>query len=569
MKQRTKINWELETDFVSIGSGIGGLSGAITAVNEGLKAVIFEKSDLVGGITAFSFGEVWIGNSHVEKRVGLPDSFEDTVNYLNFLSSGFAVKENQDSFLYNSPLAAEYFEKEGVVRWKIIKDFADYYFPKAPGAKAQGRFLEVEPFPAKTLGEWQSRTRLSPHVPYGLTHDDMFGRGGPASMQTWDYDMMNERLEADERCLGPGLAASFIKGALDRKIPIYTQSPVEEIISDADGNVIGVRAKRDGKDFYVRARKGVLVATSGYDGNKEFARYYEALPEWETATIASTTAGDNLRLSGELGAATVGVPQSGMAILIGFHIPGEKQQDGSPLYRLVITEPGLPHAMLVNQNGKRFSDESFYRDVISAMRLYDGQKQTFPNFPCYLIVDQRHRNKYPMGSLLPGQSFPEGFGVTAKTIRELGEKLEIDQNNLESTVDHFNEMASKGIDDDFHRGEFPWSNFMAGDLNNKPNPNLGSIENPPFYGIRLTVVGVGINSFGLKINDQAQVINSKGNPIVGLYAAGNAAAYLDTGAGYQSGFANTRGMTYGWLAAKHVAGNPSRAVEAHQTVPGI
>ncbi|MET0374102.1 MAG: hypothetical protein ABW128_07580, partial [Rhizorhabdus sp.] len=91
----------------------------------------------------------------------------------------------------------------------VIRDFPDYDYPHNPDAAAEGRYLEVEPFPAATLGEWQTKTRLTPHLCAGLTHHDIFRGGGFANLLHWDYKLLARRLTDDERCLGPGLAASF------------------------------------------------------------------------------------------------------------------------------------------------------------------------------------------------------------------------------------------------------------------------------------------------------------------------------------------------------------------------
>jgi 3-oxosteroid 1-dehydrogenase len=100
--------------------------------------------------------------------------------------------------------------------------------------------------------------------------------------------------------------------------------------------------------------------------------------------------------------------------------------------------------------------------------------------------------------------------------------------------------------------------MMTGDREQK-NPNLGPLTAPPFYGLRLRVASVGINAAGLRTNADAQVIHVRGRPIAGLYAAGNSAAPLDIGAGYQSGLSNLRGMVGGTRAAMHAAGSsPSR-----------
>jgi 3-oxosteroid 1-dehydrogenase len=99
---------------------------------------------------------------------------------------------------------------------------------------------------------------------------------------------------------------------------------------------------------------------------------------------------------------------------------------------------------------------------------------------------------------------------------------------------------------------------MTGDKTHRPNPNLGPIVKPPFYAVKLSRMGAtGIPAAGLKIDRNAQVVGWDEQPIPGLYAAGNSAARMETGAVMQSGVSNARGMTYGWLAARHATGDPS------------
>ena len=99
---------------------------------------------------------------------------------------------------------------------------------------------------------------------------------------------------------------------------------------------------------------------------------------------------------------------------------------------------------------------------------------------------------------------------------------------------------------------------MCGDANNKPNPNLGAIERPPFYAVRLSRVSGGGNSAAGLVGDlHARVIDYDEQPIAGLYVAGNAMARLDIGGGMQSGLSNARAMVHGYLAGRHAAGQPS------------
>jgi 3-oxosteroid 1-dehydrogenase len=409
--------------------------------------------------------------------------------------------------------------------------------------------LEVELFEGSKLGEWQKKTYLSPHMPNGITHDELFAWGGFVNVMKWDFAMMGKRYKNDMRGFGPGMMAYFVKAAMiDRSIPAYTETPVRELIVE-NGAVVGVRAERGGKDFFVRAKKGVVLAIGGYDWHAQMPKYFEQLPEWQSM-CPPTIEGDAMVMGGEIGAAIAGVPPCNLGLFFGYQVPGETQ-DGKALWR-GSWEGGFPHAIWVNKAGQRFGDESFYRDYLPKTRAWDGAAQVQTNFPPYLIFDSNYREKYPLGTFLPVQDLPESLVARADTLQELGAKLGIDGAALEATVVRFNELARKGVDDDFGRGTYPWAAMMTGDRS-RPNPNLGPLEKAPYYGLRLRVASVGINAVGLKTNANYQVMHVRDRAIEGLYAVGNSAAPLDIGAGYQSGLSNLRGMVGGYLAAKHAS----------------
>ncbi|MBN9492785.1 FAD-binding protein, partial [bacterium] len=388
--------WDVEVDFVSIGSGIGGLAGAITAYDQGMSTVVLEKAALVGGVTAYSYGEVWVAANHLQEAAGIEDSQESGLRYCEWLSMGFGDEEQIRNYIVHSPIALKYFEERAGLRWHICKDFADYYWPQHEDTLEQGRFIEVEPFPAASLGEWQEKSRMSPHAPPGVTHDDMFEQGGAANILNWDFEAMGERMEKDERTLGPGLAAYFVKAALDRQIPLYTETPAVALVTEGD-RVIGVKAQRDGKDFFVRADKGVLIAAGSYDGSSRFDHLYDHRGSRMVSAVPPSVTGDNLILGGSVGAMVGQVPTPHW---LGFHIPGE-EHDGVPLWRMSIIETGLPHGILVNQSGRRFGDESFYRTIGHNSTIIEGGDQTLPNVPCWFVFDSQYHEKYPLGSLLP------------------------------------------------------------------------------------------------------------------------------------------------------------------------
>ena len=545
--------WDFEADVVALGSGIGGLAAAVTAHDHGASAIVLERADKVGGVTALSLGELWVAGNHHALALGVKDSPESGYRYLKRLSMDYGDDISILNLAVHGPVALEYFEDKMALKMRAIRNCPDYYYGLSNDSVAEGRMLEVLPFPAETLGSWQSRTRVSPLVPYGMTHEDMYGKGGSANMAKWDYNLMAERLTNDERCLGAGLAAYFVKGALDRSIPMHTGVNVEELIGDGS-RVVGVRAIRDGKDIFVKANRGVVVAVSSYEKNNKFNKTLGQQLKLQSM-LFPTIDGGNFRLAGPVGARIAKVPD---ITSLGFHVPGEEQETGELLWRNALQPIGLPHTIVVNRMGKRFGNEAFYRAILYAVDIIDGNTQTHPNFPCWAIFDSQARERYPFGSVMPGQDLPDGLGVKANSIVELAARIGVDANGLETTIAKFNTYCETSVDPEFQRGSHAWSTWMCGDPYHKPHPNLGPLLKPPFYAVELhRMGGSAIPSTGVVTDYHSRVIGWDDKPIEGLYAAGNSVARLETGAVMQSGISNARGMTHGYLAGRHAAGKPS------------
>jgi 3-oxosteroid 1-dehydrogenase len=557
--------WDLEADVVSIGSGGGGLSAAITARDHGASALVLECSDQVGGVTAYSMGEVWIPGNHHATALGIKDSPQSGYHYIKNLSMDYADDTAIANQAVHGPVALKYFEDNIGLKMCVIHDLPDYYYPHTKHSLAEGRYLEVVPFPAQTLGDWQGKTRLSPHVPNGLTHADIFHSGGMANMVNWDYSIMAERLTKDERCVGPGLAAYFVKGVLDRGIPMHTNVKVEELVVDG-ARVVGLRATSNGEDLFVKAKRGVVIAVSSYERNPNYARTLgnQLNP---VSMVMPSIDGAHLRLAGPLGARIARVPDLTM---LGFHIPGEEQEDGVPLWRGAMPFLGLPHTIVVNGSGKRFANEAFYRSIYFALDIIDGATQTHPNFPCWVIFDSQAREKYPFGSVMPSEELPDSVGVKADSLAELADKIGVDPQGLAATTARFNNYCEKNDDLEFNRGIHPWGATMCGDPMQKPNPNLGPLLKAPFYAVELhRMAGGGIASNGVLGDHHCRAIGWDDKPIEGLYVVGNSMARMDNGAIMQSGITNARGMTHGYLAGRHAAGKPSDLLQKELSRLGL
>jgi len=178
------------------------------------------------------------------------------------------------------------------------------------------------------------------------------------------------------------------------------------------------------------------------------------------------------------------------------------------------------------------------------LRLFDPVRHQYPNLPAYLIFDSQYLKKYSFANQPVGGAVPKTVS-RAGTPRELAAQLGIDRDQLEKTIRRFNGFVETGTDCDFRRGENQWK-LASVKAARSSNSSLGTIEEPPFYGIELRPAGGA--SVGLLTDLRGRVIHQRRHPIPGLYASGNAAAATEYGVGYQAGLSLAVSMTFSYLA---------------------
>jgi 3-oxosteroid 1-dehydrogenase len=231
---------------------------------------------------------------------------------------------------------------------------------------------------------------------------------------------------------------------------------------------------------------------------------------------------------------------------------------GAPWFAL--SERNSPGSIIVNMAGKRFMNESMPY-VEACHRMYGGTYGQGPgpgeNIPAWLVFDQQYRDRYIFAGLQPGQRIPSkwlesGVIIKADTLEELAGKAGLPVEEFMATVERFNGFARSGVDSDFHRGESAYDRYY-GDPTNKPNPNLGEISRPPYYAAKMVPGDLGTKG-GIRTDVHGRALRDDGSVIDGLYAAGNVSApvmgHTYPGPGGTIGPA----MTFGYLAALHIAG---------------
>jgi len=314
----------------------------------------------------------------------------------------------------------------------------------------------------------------------------MMGQSGNA------FDMIGMKMRGqDLRANGAAIQGRMLEIALREELPIWTEAPALDFIVES-GRVAGVRVLREGREINVQARDGVLINAGGFSRNRDMREQFQAKPNpwaWTNANPGDT--GEALQAAMRLGAATDCMNEAWWVITS--LAPGEKMPEGAinpqgvSIPFMHHLDLSLPFSMMVDQTGRRYCDEAgSYMEI--GQRMYARQAETGKAVPSFLIMDHRQRKFYPWGTAAPGkipQSWLDsGYLKRAATIADLAKMCKIDEAGLAQTVARFNEFCRTGVDTDFGRGSRAFDR-AHGDPTVKPNPNLGPIEQGPFYAIAM------------------------------------------------------------------------------------
>ena len=539
-------SWDLLADVVVVGSGAAALAAAVSASAGGAQVAVLERSETFGGTTAVSGGVAWIPNNHHMGEVGASDSREDALVYLRRLSLGKIDDRLLETFVDTAPEAIRFLEEKTPLRFRALK-YPDYH-PEFPGGKRCGRSLDPELFDGNQLGELRKAVRPSAHVPGPISIADT-----EAGIDLLDFNLIAERMQKGLMAGGNALVAALLKACADRKLELRLRTRARRLFV-RDGAVVGVSAEQEGRALKVGARRGVILASGGFEWNPELCRQFLRGP-LEASASPPNNEGDGLLMAMEVGAALGNMAEAWWMPLC--RIPGE-EYGGRDLYRLTLRERTLPGSIIVNRGGRRFVNEAHnYNDIGRSFHTFDPVAFEFPNVPAWLIFDHQYKSRYPLMTVFPGDPIPTWL-PQAPTLRELASGQGIDADALEATIARFNEHARRGEDPDFRRGASVYDHYNGDGSRPGALATLGPIETPPFYALRLYAGALGTKG-GPRTNEKAQVLNVRGEIISGLYAAGNAMAGI-TGMAY-GGAGGTIGpaLTFGYIAGKTASAERNRA----------
>lgn len=479
------VNFDDEVDVLVAGSG-GGLAGAYTAAREGLSVAVVEATDKFGGTTAYSGGGgAWYPCNPVLERAGANDTLEDALTYFRAVVGDRTPADLQETYVRRGRELIEYLESDDHFEFQAYP-WPDY-FGSAPKARNDGmRHVVPAPLPAAELGE---------------LHDQLRG--------TLDTDRLGAE-PTDTLIGGRALIGRFLKAlSTYPEVRLHRNAALVELVVE-EGTVVGAVIEKPTGTVTIRARRGVLLAAGGFEGNDELRRHYGVPGQ----------ARDTMGPPGNQGRAhQAGIAAGGDVDLMdqAWWSPGLTHPDGRSAFALCFTG-----GIFVGPDGKRFVNESAPYDRLGRAaieRLRDGSL----TLPFWMIYDDRDGAVPPIQATNVSMVEPEkyeaaGLWHTADTLDELAAAIGVPAADLTATVARFNAMVAAGADTDFGRGEEAYDRaFTPG------QSPLVPIDRAPFHAAAFGLSDLGTKG-GLRTDRNARVLDHAGSPIAGLYAAGNTMA---------------------------------------------
>jgi 3-oxosteroid 1-dehydrogenase len=543
-------------DVVVVGAGGAGMTAALAAKSHGLETVLLEKSAYFGGSTARSGGGVWLPGNRALQDAGQADDPEVSKLYLDSIVGDDVPKVRRDTYIDRGSEVMDFIHDQTPVRFTWVPQYSDYH-PEQPGGRQAGRSCEPIPLDARFLGD--ELERLHPQytkAPANLivTQADfrkislgLRSLRGPLTMiKVVVKRIISGLLGRKMFAMGNAIAIGLRKGLIDADVPVHYETELTDLLIE-DGRVGGVKVLHDGQEATVRARRGVILGSGGFERNLEMREKYQPQP-----TSVDWTTGSQFNTGGGI---LAGIAAGAQTDLLddawwGPTIP----LPSGPWF--CLAERNLPGSIIVNQAGERFMNEALpYVEAVH--EIYKGEATGVGHVPAWMVIDQRYRNRYLFAGLSPRQPFPgrwfkEGVIKKAPTLAELAAEIDVPTATLEATVARFNGFAATGVDEDFHRGESAYDKYYS-DPSVKPNPSLHVIDRAPFYAVKIVPGDLGTKG-GLVTDERARVLRPDGSVIEGLYAAGNVSSAVMGRTYAGPGATIGPALAFGYLAAEDLAG---------------
>jgi len=530
------MSWDHEVDVAVLGSGGAGLTSALTAAVAGASVEVFEKAATVGGTTAVSGGVVWIPAHNRSPDGELTPA--DALRYLRAQSHGAMDDALVETFVRTGPAMLDFVEAHSDVCFEIATGFPDYR-PELPGGQPTGgRSLIPTPYDLDRLGEWATRITAFPA--------DFSNVGFDAETRARLHAAADG--QPGNLCVaGAALIAGLLKGLLDLGATVHTNARAEQLVADG-GEITGVRVTEAGRTINVRARHGVILGTGGFEWDPVLVQAFLRGPMHGAVSPPNNT-GDGLRMAMTHGADLANMGEAWWVPIV--QIPGDTIE-GKPRSRSVRLERTRPRSIIVNAAGLRFVNEaSDYNSMAGAFQYLDP-RGGYVNDRGWMVFDSVHLQRYGFLGVAPGDPVPDWFCESAD-LAELAAKTGIDAEGLTHTVERWNRYVAAGADPDFGRGSSAYDGYWGDEsATTLAGKTLGPIDTAPYYAVPVCIGAMGTKG-GPRTDPDGRVLHVTGEPIPGLFAAGNAMAGA-TGRAY-GGAGGTIGpaMVFGYRAGHAAA----------------
>lgn len=583
-------------DVIVVGAGGAGMSAAVFATLAGLRTAIIERTEYVGGTTAFTAGTTWVPGTHHAAEVGAADSRSEAEEFLDASIGEHAPEDLREVFLDLGPEAVAVMENGSQVSYRAHKLHPDY-LTQLPGSKLSGRALEPYPFDGRRLGPRLALVR--PPLPeftafdgMSLERDDIGHLAGAhpkeesrshlLALRRSFRDALDEYGMDTRRTMGNALVAGLLHTLDEHEVPVLTRSEVSQIspvhnstADEAPGSVAGspelydVVINQAGTDLRVKAHN-IIFASGGFNRSPE--RRAQLLPghnmEWCPGAPGHTGQAHDLidHLGGRYGTS---------ALAHTYYAPVSRRQRGDGTWAVFphfVMDRAKPHMVVVDQDGHRYLNESTSYHLFGMRMVLHNHESPARAMPSFLITDAIGMHKYGLGMVRPFQSEPKlnrhvesGYLVRGSSIAELAGELGIAGESLVKTIARTNESARNGEDPDLHRGGNDYERFNGDSGSETGHPNIAAVDGGPYYAVRLFPGDIGAST-GYVTDTTAAVLGAEGSPIPGIYTVGNDMQSMMGGTYPAPGITIGPGLVFAYAAVRDIVGGSLPGAETRQRV---
>jgi 3-oxosteroid 1-dehydrogenase len=529
-----------ETDALVLGSGAAGLTAALTAAVAGLRVTVLEKTGVLGGTSAMSGAGTWIPANHHAEAAGLADSAEEALAYIRAAApEGWAATEDAlwQRLVTAAPAMLRFVEAHSPLRFRLTPEGDP--LRNLPGAKPRGRMLSPLPLSRFRAGRFAFRIRRSTIPEIFTYHEavetDLYHHPFRTALRL--LPRLAWRLLANSRGKGTALITGLLRGCLDAGVRVELSARAVDLLLDDTGAVTGAIVEQGGRRRAIRARRGVILATGGFEWDAALrARHFPGPVDYLGSPAGNT--GDGHRMAEAAGAALARMDQATLTPAVPVRHEGHLMARPVPFH----TEP---NAILVNRQGLRFVNELTF-NIGEAVDARDAAGQPV-HLPCWVISDATLPDRLP--PVRWAARADPGWLRRDATLAGLAARIGLDPEALAATVARYNAACAAQRDADFGR---PSAADAAASGDRRRRGGLAPILRPPFLAMPFNRAILGTKG-GPRTNEHAEVLRPDGSVIAGLFAAGASSANPLGTRGVGTGTTIGPYMTWGHVAGLRLA----------------